>query len=58
MNEQQLLTRAQVARLLNVSPTTVWRLTNAKVLTAYRVGKVWRYKASDIEAYLSGGSNQ
>jgi len=47
-----LLDRSQVAELLNVSPTTVWRLVRSGELPAYRVGNQIRVATADAEHYL------
>jgi len=47
-----LLDRSQVAELLNVSPTTVWRLVRSGELPAYRVGNQIRVATANAEHYL------
>lgn len=51
----QLLTVAEVADALRVSNMTVYRLINAGELAALRIGKNYRIRASDLEAYLASG---
>lgn len=50
-----LLTVAEVAETLRVSNMTVYRLIKAGDLTAIRVGKNYRIRAADLDAYLAGG---
>lgn len=54
MNEP-LLNGAAIARILQISPATVWRWTVTSKMPAYRVGRAWRYKRSEIEAFLKEG---
>ena len=51
-----LLTVAEVAQVLRVSNMTVYRLIKAGELPALRVGKNYRIREGDLEAYLATGS--
>ena len=53
--DEQLLTVAEVADRLRVSTMTVYRLVKAGELPAYRVGKNYRIRSADLDAYLSAG---
>ena len=46
------LTVPEVALRLRVSRMTVYRLTKAEAIPAYRVGRQLRVKAADLDAYL------
>ena len=48
-----LLTTEEAAKLLTVSPRTVWALTNAGALPAIRIGRSVRYSRQDIEAFIA-----
>ena len=48
----RLLSRREAAELLNVSPSTIWRLTRSGELRARRVGCQLRIAEADAEAYL------
>ena len=50
---EPLLTVGEVAALMRVSNMTVYRLIKAGHLAAIRVGKNYRLRRSDVEAYLS-----
>jgi excisionase family DNA binding protein len=50
-----LLTVAEVAHVLRVSNMTVYRLIKAGELPALRVGKNYRIRESELEAFLSAG---
>jgi putative molybdopterin biosynthesis protein len=40
------------ARLLGVTPTTVYRLMNTGQLPGYRIGRLIRVRHVDLDAYL------
>ncbi|MFP4636418.1 MAG: helix-turn-helix domain-containing protein [Nitriliruptoraceae bacterium] len=50
-----LMTVAEVAEALRVSNMTVYRLIKSGELPALRVGKNYRIRESDLEAYLATG---
>lgn len=50
-----LLTVSEVAQLLRVSNMTVYRLIKSGDLPALRVGKNYRIRQPDLDAYLEGG---
>jgi excisionase family DNA binding protein len=49
-----LLTAAEVADQLRVSTMTIYRLIRRGELPAVRVGRNYRVRGSDLEAYLDG----
>jgi excisionase family DNA binding protein len=51
-----LLTVAEVADVLRVSNMTVYRLIKGGEIPALRVGKNYRIRQHDLEAYLASGS--
>ena len=55
---ERLLTVAEVADELRVSNMTVYRLIKRGDLAAIRVGKNYRIRQVDLEAYLEAGSVQ
>lgn len=52
------LTVAEVARRLRVSNMTVYRLINAGQLPAARIGKSYRLRENDVDAYLENSYTQ
>ncbi len=48
----RLLTPNEVAELLRVSAMTVYRLIKAGDLPAARIGKSFRIREADVDAYL------
>ncbi|TMK47381.1 MAG: helix-turn-helix domain-containing protein [Actinobacteria bacterium] len=51
-----LLTVSEVAATMRVSNMTVYRLIKSGQLAALRVGKNYRIRESDMNAYLNEGS--
>ena len=56
--KQSFVTVAEVARQLRVSNMTVYRLINAGELPAVRVGKSYRLREEDVDAYLASRYTQ
>lgn len=48
-----LLTAEETAKLLTVSPRTVWALTKTGELPAIRIGRSVRYSRQDIDAFIA-----
>jgi excisionase family DNA binding protein len=49
----QLLTVSEVAEMLRVSDMTVYRLIKAGDLRALQIGKSYRLREEDVDAFLS-----
>lgn len=47
-----LLTRQQVADMLNVTVTTLWHWNNKGILPTIKIGNKVRYRRSDVEKAL------
>ncbi len=52
-NAQNLITPKELAKLLNISKPSVYRLIDSRALTFHQVGGSIRFLASDISDYLS-----
>ena len=52
---RKLLTLDEVAELLRVSKTSVYRLVERRALRFYRVSGLLRFDHADIEAFLGAG---
>jgi excisionase family DNA binding protein len=52
--ERQVLTPEQVAEELQVSVRTVMSFLRSGRLKGFRVGRLWRIKASDLQAFMEG----
>jgi excisionase family DNA binding protein len=50
--EDTLITIAEAAALMRVSPMTVYRLVHARELAAIRVGRSFRICRGDLDAFL------
>ena len=48
-----VLTVAEVAAYLKISPTTVWRHCAQGKLPAFRVGRQWRVERHDLDVWIS-----
>ena len=53
MNEK-LLTPAQVAERLQITERTVYEWIRGGKLTALKLGRLWRIRQDDLEAFLKG----
>jgi len=56
--DDELLTTIEVAARLKVTRQTVQRLINAEKLVASRVGREWRVKRSELDAFLKAFQNR
>lgn len=54
MIEETFLTTEEVLAYLQVNLRTVYRLIKAGKIPAVRVGRQWRFRKSDIDAWLEG----
>lgn len=46
------LTTGEVLGYLNVTPRTIYRLIRAGELPAVRIGRQWRFRRSDLDAWI------
>jgi excisionase family DNA binding protein len=46
------LTTDEVLTYLNVTPRTIYRLIRTGELPAIRIGRQWRFRRSDLDAFL------
>lgn len=52
MRDESFLTTEEVLEYLNVNLRTIYRLIKAGKIPAVRVGRQWRFKRADIDAWL------
>jgi excisionase family DNA binding protein len=53
MNYEPLLSEAEAAKFLGgLHPKTVQRMARRGDLPAYRIGRYWRFRASELSAWL------
>ncbi|MBU0732127.1 helix-turn-helix domain-containing protein [Patescibacteria group bacterium] len=50
--DESLLTVSQVAKLLNLSKTTIYRLVETRQIPHYRISGSLRFSRKEIEEYL------
>ena len=48
-------TLQEVAKHLQVSEETIHRWMDHKALPAHRIGRVWRFKLSEVDAWVRSG---
>ena len=51
--EEHILTIKEVAGYLKVTERTIYRLSQAKKIPAFKVGGMWRFMRVDIEAWIA-----
>jgi excisionase family DNA binding protein len=50
---EPLLDSVEAARLLRIHPKTLQRMARQGQIVGIHVGKLWRFRASDIEAWVN-----
>jgi excisionase family DNA binding protein len=58
MTPEKVYTVEQTAELLHLSQETVKRLLRSGRLGGMKIGRLWRVRESDLEAFLSGGETK
>lgn len=49
----------EITRHLGVSRDTVYRWIEAKALPAHRIGRLWKFKLSEVDTWVrAGGADQ
>ena len=56
-HEHELLTCEEAATHLRLHPRTVGRLLKQGTLPGVKVGRQWRLRRADLDAYLAGGAS-
>jgi excisionase family DNA binding protein len=56
--DDRLLTVNEVAELMRVSNMTIYRLIKAGEINATRVGRSYRLRQRDVDAYLTKGTER
>ncbi len=55
---EQWVSVEQIAQHLNVKAFTIYKWLERKTMPAHKVGRLWRFKISEIDAWVrSGGSS-
>jgi len=55
--DTQVLTLVEVAALLRVPKSTVYKLAQNRTVPAFKVGKHWRFLLRDVEGWLRSQRN-
>ncbi len=50
---EPILTSEQAAAYLQIHPKTLQRMARQGRVPAYRIGDLWRFRASELEAWLA-----
>ncbi len=50
--EERLLTIDEVAEFLHVNPMTVYSWVKDEKIPAFKIGKVWRFRKTEIDEWL------
>jgi len=48
----KLLTAAEVAQLLRIHPSTLYRFLRLRSIPAFRIGGDWRFKQEEVEKWI------
>ena len=51
-SETEYLTLLETVKFLKISKGTIYRLLSARRLPHYRLGKLYRFKKSDLESWV------
>lgn len=57
MTEERLMDTEEVATYLGIHARTVMKLVHNKQIKASRVGRIWKFRKSDVDEYLERTSN-
>ena len=55
MNTEGWMTLAEIAQHLQVREETIHRWIRSKNMPAHRVGRIWRFKASEVDEWVRSG---
>ena len=55
MTQEAWLTVEQVAAHLNIASVTVYRWIEAEKIPCHKVGRQWRFKASEVDSWVLNG---
>jgi excisionase family DNA binding protein len=53
---EPLLSDTQAAGLLGIHPKSLQKMARVGEIPAHRIGRFWRYRASEINAWLNSGT--
>lgn len=56
MTEDRWLSVEEIAKYLGVSKETVYRRLESKSIPAHRIGKLWKFKPSEVDRWVLTGN--
>jgi excisionase family DNA binding protein len=48
----------QIAKHLGISKETIYRMLERKEIPAHRIGKLWRFKSSEVDRWFRQGDEK
>lgn len=55
MNLEPWLSVEEIARYLGVSKESIYRLLDKRVIPAHRIGRLWKFKPGEVDAWVKAG---
>jgi len=55
-NNERLMTTREVMERLNISRTTLWRMTKNREIESIRIGRQQRFERASVEAFIRKGT--
>jgi len=55
-SDERWLSVEEIAGHLGISKETVYRWLEKKKIPAHRVGKLWKFRASEVDEWVSSGT--
>lgn len=56
MTEDRWLSVEEIAQYLGVSKETVYRWLDRGAIPSHRIGKLWRFKPSEVDVWVKSGA--
>jgi len=55
---ERWLSVVEIAKYLGVSKETIYRWLEKRKIPAHRVGKLWKFKANEVDQWVTSGQAQ
>lgn len=55
---EEVFTLAEAARYLKVNKATIYKRAQQGEIPAFKVGKIWRFKREEFEAWVDANRNK
>ncbi len=56
MAEDRWMSVDEIAQYLGVSKETIYRWLDRGTIPAHRIGKLWKFKSSDVDEWVKSGA--